>query len=146
MNSKPIYVGRKDYDRLKKLIHELNASGIKSLGLRNLETELGRAKVLDASALPADVVALYSKVSIRDLDSGEVEEYTVTMPNDADPAANRISILAPVGVALLGYSVGAEVTWETPGGSRHLSIAKVEHGERSPASSAGQFPSELLGR
>lgn len=127
MNPKPIYVSQADHARLSKLIEELAASGAKSRGMEGLRTELQRANVVDTAAISADLVTLNSLVSIRDEDTGELETYTVTLPEDADPEESKISILSPIGTGLLGYSVGDWVEWETPGGLRHLRIESVEH-------------------
>ncbi len=145
MNIKPIYVTRRDHERLKKLMQSLSSASTKSRGLENLQTELARANVVDISTISEDLVTLDSDVAIRDLDSNELEEYTLTMPEDADPSKNRISVLAPVGVALLGYSVGDVVTWETPGGNRKLRIEKVKHRAITPSAIPPYFPAELLG-
>lgn len=145
MNTKPIYVSRPEYDRLKKFAQVLLASGVKSRGAESLLAELNRATVVDASAVSKTLVTLNAQVRIRDLESDEIEEYTVTMPEDADPAKSRISILSPIGTGLLGYSVGDEVSWETPGGSRVLRIESVTQGAVNKGVVPPYFPSELLG-
>jgi regulator of nucleoside diphosphate kinase len=93
--------------------------------LQELESELERAIVVARDAVPAKVVAMDSAVSVRDLASGQRRDYTLVYPADADPAAGRISVLAPLGTALLGYSEGDELEWQMPGGVRRLRIEKV---------------------
>ncbi|HQY06476.1 MAG TPA: GreA/GreB family elongation factor, partial [Lacunisphaera sp.] len=90
-----------------------------------LRGELARAIVLDATAVPATAVGLNSRVELEDLDSGERESYVLTLPSAADPDQARISVLAPVGTALLGYRVGDEIAWPTPGGIRRLKLLQV---------------------
>ena len=90
-----------------------------------LEGELDRAEVVGNSDLPADVVTMDSTVVIQDMDSGENLEYTVTWPEKADPANRKLSILAPVGMALLGYQVGQIVEWPVPSGKRRFRLEKV---------------------
>ena len=66
-----------------------------------------------------------SSVEFEDLGTGEVEEYTVTFPERARVEEKRLSILAPIGIALIGYRVGDIVQWTTPGGLRQLKIRRV---------------------
>lgn len=66
-----------------------------------------------------------SLVRFEDLYTGEIEEYTLTFPDQADVATGRLSILAPVGTALLGFREGSIVDWPTPGGIRRLKIHHV---------------------
>ena len=75
--------------------------------------------------VPSDVVTMSSIVSLRDLDSGETEEYELVYPADADLENNRISILAPIGTAILGYRVGDVIEWPVPGGLRRLRVEEV---------------------
>jgi regulator of nucleoside diphosphate kinase len=96
--------------------------------IRKLKEELDRAVLLNAAAIPPETVSLNSFVQLSDLKTGEIEEWVLTMPEHADPDQKRISILAPVGTAILGFSTGDEIEWETPGGVRALKIEKVEHG------------------
>ncbi|HZP03048.1 MAG TPA: nucleoside diphosphate kinase regulator [Terriglobia bacterium] len=93
--------------------------------LESLEEELDRAEVVAANEIPPDVVTMNSRVRVRDLDSGMERVYTIVFPRDADPAHNRISILAPIGTALLGYRVGDVIEWEVPAGTRRLRVEEV---------------------
>ena len=90
-----------------------------------LEQELGRADVVEPAELPHDVVSLRSKVRVKDLANGQVRDYTLVPPREADVAAGRLSILAPIGTALLGYRQGDVVEWTMPGGPRRLQVLKV---------------------
>ena len=74
----------------------------------SLERELNRAKVVQPAEIPADVITMNSRVHLKDLEAGEDLFYTLVFPSDADFGQNRISILAPIGTALLGYRVGDE--------------------------------------
>ena len=66
-----------------------------------------------------------SVVRLRDLDSGETEEYELVYPADADMAHNRISVLAPIGTAILGYRLGDVIEWPVPAGLRRLRVEEV---------------------
>ncbi len=125
---KPIYITSEDLQVLQKLVAErLRAAKKTPVSLHKLEGELNRATVVDTDGLPPDVVALHSRVSLRDLETGEVEEWVLTLPEHADPSRQRLSILAPVGTGILGFAEGDEIEWETPGGVRRLRIEKVAH-------------------
>lgn len=126
---KPIYVSSDDFRILKKTVNELVRGGGRiSPAIQKLQEELDRAVVVDPAAISAKTVMLNSSVQLRDLKTDEVEEWILTMPEHADPDQKRISILAPVGTAILGFSAGDEIEWETPGGVRMLRIEKVQHG------------------
>jgi regulator of nucleoside diphosphate kinase len=88
-----------------------------------------------AADAPPDVVTLHSTVRIRDLDTGRSVVYTVVFPTEADTAQRRISVLAPIGTALIGYRVGDVIEWATPGGERRLRVEAAlfqpEAGERA---------------
>jgi len=93
--------------------------------VQELETELERAVVLDSAEVPSDVIRLHSRVRLLDLTSDKRIEYALVLPADGDLAANRISVLAPLGTALLGYREGDEVEWMMPGGPRRLRVERV---------------------
>lgn len=93
--------------------------------LQRLRRELARAVVLEPALIPPTVVGLNSRVRLQDLDSQDVEEYTLVAPDKADADQGRISLLAPIGAALLGYREGEELEWPTPGGLRRLRLLRV---------------------
>lgn len=74
-----------------------------------LEADLEQASVVEPTKVPADVVTMNSIVRVRNLDTGEVETYTLSYPDDANMCPNRISIFAPIGTALLGQRAGDEI-------------------------------------
>lgn len=125
MNHTPIYITRDDYMKLRLLLTTALYSSA-STALGKLRDELDRAAVIDASAFPDDVVTLESTVQFEDLTTSEVEEYTITFPERADIDHKRISILTPIGTALIGCRVGDIVKWSTPGGIRQLKVRRVE--------------------
>ncbi len=125
MNHTPIYISRYDYTKLRLLLSTTLYSGAGNLALRNLREELDRAAVIHPTAFPADVVTMDSAVEFEDLATGEIEEYTITFPEHADIDAGHISILSPIGTALIGCQVGNIVKWSTPGGIRQLKVRRV---------------------
>lgn len=120
-----IYIAQEDIRRLRPLAAALPAK-TSSDGAASLLGELDRAIVLAREALPPDVVTVNTRVRFKDLASGEEEEYVIAWPERADAAAQRVSVLAPIGTALLGYQLGDEISWPTPGGVRRLEIIRVE--------------------
>ena len=131
LNHTPIYISREDYAKLRLLIATALHSNANA-ALQKLREELDRAAVIDPAAFPADVVTMESTVRFEDLGTSEVEEYTITFPDRADIDRKRISILAPIGTALIGCRVGDIVKWTTPGGIRQLKVRRVTQ----PATSA----------
>jgi len=126
MNNKRIYITKADIKKLRNLIAGIKVSGSKSIAnLDALETEMNRAKVVDPKMIPEKVVTMNSKVRLRDMVSGEELTYTIVYPSEASMECNKISILAPIGTALLGYSVGDTVEWTVPSGVRRLKIQEV---------------------
>ncbi|MEO8602957.1 MAG: nucleoside diphosphate kinase regulator [bacterium] len=120
-----IIVCADDLERLERLIA---ASGRRrDVGpLVALQDELDRAQVVDASELPDDVVAMHSRVHFVDEAGGAEETVTVVYPFEADAALGRVSVLAPVGSALLGLRVGQTIAWQVPnGGTRRLRVVAV---------------------
>lgn len=93
----------------------------------SLEAELDRAVVVDQRVVPPDVVTMYSQLVYEDCATGELREVQLVYPRDADAARGRVSIMAPVGSALLGLRVGQEIAWRVPSGMRRLRVVEVRY-------------------
>ncbi len=140
MRGYSIMVGEADAQRLRGLLATRQRSSARdSAHLEELRTELERALVLAAEELPAGVVAMDSRVRVLDLESGQRHEYELVYPADADPAAGRVSVLAPLGTALLGFREGDLVHWRMPGGLRRLQIERVHRPRCSSAPSVASM-------
>src|SRR5688500_11238082 len=139
MNHTPIYISRDDYAKLRLLLATALHSDANG-ALRKLREELDRATVIDPAAFPAHVVTMDSTVEFEDLGTSEIESYTITFPDRADVERKRISILAPIGTALIGCRVGDIVRWSTPGGVRQLKVRRVTPAPRDPASAPSPTP------
>jgi len=109
----PIVITSRDYDRLEALLESLPAGGFPNKAA--LEGELERAKIVEPDQVPSNVVTMNSTVRFTIAQSGEEFELTLVYPKDAGQP-DRISVLAPVGSALLGLAVGEELDWPRPGG------------------------------
>lgn len=130
MRNRNIIISSADRDRLLPLIGSARLDRrVSAQSLDLLEGELARASIVEPADLPRDVVAMNSTVWFRDLDSEEIERYTLVFPRDADVIRDRISVLAPIGTALLGYRQRDIVEWRVPQGRRRLEITKVEQNQ-----------------
>ena len=98
-----IQVTRFDKTRLTKLLRGLDAAAARTGEIEDLERELARGIEVDSTEVPPDVITMNSTVRITDLDSGATHTYTIVFPAEADSEAGRISVLSPLGTALLGF-------------------------------------------
>ncbi len=113
MTPRRIFVTETDLNRLEAIV-EMS----RSPNLELLKEELALATIVKSEEVPPDVVTMNSRVRFLDLDSGEESEATLVYPGDADVAARKISIVAPVGAAIFGLSVGDEIEWPVPSGKK----------------------------
>jgi len=117
-----ILVSRYDYDRLQRLIEQQQDSRNAAL-VERLDQELARAEVVEQ--VPPGVVAMNSSVLYEDEQTGARHQVRLCYPREARSETGCISVLAPVGSALLGLSVGQSIEWQVPGGRRRLRILEV---------------------
>ena len=126
MNERTIQITELDRKRLIDLIVNAQSGEYRqSVYLENLRGELERAEVVAHEKIAADVITMNSTVTLVDQDTGEEETYTLVYPENADSAQGKISILAPIGTAMLGYRAGDVFEWEVPAGKRRLKVAKI---------------------
>jgi regulator of nucleoside diphosphate kinase len=125
MTDRQIVISEPNARVLRSLLHTRNAAPHDQEHLQELRAELDRALVMDASQVSPTVVTLHAAVRVRDLESGQRQEVTVVSPVEADVSAGRISVLAPLGTALIGYREGDVVERLMPGGLRRLLIEAV---------------------
>ncbi|WP_006787676.1 nucleoside diphosphate kinase regulator [Thiorhodospira sibirica] len=127
MSDKPkIIISSMDLERLENLLESLPAHSVP--GMEALAAELYRAEVVEPRLMPPNVVTMNSKVRFK-VDASQ-EEFCLTLvyPKDLDGSGEKISILAPVGSALLGLSEGCEIDWPKPGGGLlRVRIEEVVH-------------------
>jgi regulator of nucleoside diphosphate kinase len=96
-----------------------------------LRAELERAIVVPTDAVPSGVVTMYSRVRYRDEHAGVSRRIQIVLPEDADPRQGKVSVLAPVGAALLGLETGQAIDWTFPAGEiRRLRVEEVLHQQR----------------
>jgi regulator of nucleoside diphosphate kinase len=114
-----------DKQRLSRLLDVLDRDEEEREEVQSLEREIERGAVMRPEEMPADVVTMNSSVRVTDLESGKSRVYTIVFPSEANYEQGKISILAPLGVALLGYRVGDTVECNVPRGVCHLRIDEI---------------------
>ncbi len=120
-----IYVTEFDYERLSALIKQANPKSRDKLHLQKLAEELEQGEIVEPQEIPHDVITMNSQVRLKDVDSGEEAIYTLVFPQNANIEQNKISVLAPIGTALIGYRVGDIITWEVPSGIKQLKVEEI---------------------
>jgi regulator of nucleoside diphosphate kinase len=126
-----IHVTAGDYDRLAALA-DAAADAFPAVA-DFLADELDRAQIIEAAAAKG-VVQMHSTVTYRDAETGEEHTVALVYPEEADITAGRLSVLTPVGVALIGLRKGQTITWITPSGKpRNLTVMRVEPAVRPAA-------------
>lgn len=125
-NQDNVILTQADFQKLSQLI-SIARTEIAEL----LEGELNRAAIVPDDQLPRDVVAMNSVVGFKDLDSGKESTITLVYPHEANIAENKISILAPVGSALIGLRVGQVIHWPVPNGKeKKFQVVSVMHSDQ----------------
>ncbi len=122
-----IYITKPDYERLTKLIEiEREREGHANREyIDRLEDELERAEMVQQKDIPQDVITMRSMVRLKDLHTREEITYQLMFPTEANYDEGRISVLAPIGTAMLGYRHGDVIEWQVPSGVRRLSVEEV---------------------
>jgi regulator of nucleoside diphosphate kinase len=117
-----IIITNTDLQRLQPVIEQHDTPAADSL-----EDELARAVVVDQHAVPGDVVTMNSDVVYEDLETGVRRTVRVVYPKDADTARGHVSVLAPIGSALLGLRVGQTIEWSVPNGVRRVRVIEIPY-------------------
>jgi regulator of nucleoside diphosphate kinase len=128
MEQRTIFITKSDMKQLRSLLEAAeNSLRRDQENLKQLEDELDRAEVVAEAQLPHDVVTMNSRVVVEDLDTARISEYELVFPRNSDMSRSRISVLAPIGTALLGYRTGDIIEWEVPAGRKRLKIIQVTY-------------------
>jgi regulator of nucleoside diphosphate kinase len=118
-----VYITQFDKDRLMKLLDKKKPHDDFD---KALLVELDRGKLVSPKDVPPDVITMNSEIRFQDEHGGDWE-YWLVFPEDADLTKKKISILSPIGCALLGYGVGDKITLHTPQGRKDLTVQEVVH-------------------
>jgi regulator of nucleoside diphosphate kinase len=125
-SKRSIIITKHDHERLENLfISDFAQAFSDKPYLQSLRSELDVATIVEREDVPSDVVTMNSKVRLRELRSSDVATYTLVYPKDADIAQGKLSVLAPIGTAILGYRVGDRIRWPAPGGTVRFQIEEL---------------------
>ena len=126
MREQPIYITEDDLLRLRSLLASKGKlEGRDKHYLSDLKKELDRAIVVSAGEIPSYVLTMHSRFRLKDLDTGDVAEYTLVYPGEASINHGKISVLAPIGMALLGYQELDTIEWHVPVGLKRFRIEQI---------------------
>ncbi|QDT34771.1 nucleoside diphosphate kinase regulator [Thalassoglobus polymorphus] len=121
-----IIISKEDHERLRNLFFSKFAAAFSDKPyLQSLKDELNVAEIVAPKEIPPDVVTMNSTVRLRDTRTKEVDTYTLVYPKEANIAEDKLSVLAPIGTAILGYRVGDLVRWQVPSGTISVRIDEL---------------------
>ncbi|NLN64049.1 MAG: nucleoside diphosphate kinase regulator [Clostridiaceae bacterium] len=121
---KEIYITEVDRERLKRILSEaLNSGKASEQAITKLEHEISKAVVVNPHQIPKDIITMNSRAVLH-LDDEDME-VSLVYPEDADRISNKLSILSPIGTAILGYAEGDIVQWQVPSGVTEIQIKEV---------------------
>ena len=122
-----IYLTKTDRERLSNLIQRTRDQNDRANFpyVNRLEDELEYAGVMASEEIPPDIVTMRSTIKLKDLDTGEEKVYSIVFPSEANFDDGKISILAPLATALLGYKRGHIVEVQAPSRIRRLLISEI---------------------
>lgn len=121
-----ITITQHDYKKLLNCLQDARYSAnVPTAAIAKLGDELKRAVKVDPEKIDVNVVTMNSRVSIEDIATRREFELTVVYPKNANINEKRVSVLAPIGTALLGYREGSIIEWEMPNGVKKLRVKKI---------------------
>ncbi|EMY60885.1 nucleoside diphosphate kinase regulator [Leptospira terpstrae] len=116
-----------DYDRLKLLISNHTKRNKVETNVKDLLGEIERAQKVDSRIIPPNYVTMNSVIEVKNLEELEFQEFRLVFPEDANTQENKISVLAPIGTAILGYKIGDVIQWKFPGGQNQFQITNIKY-------------------
>ena len=126
MSKRHIFVTANDLRRLDELLSVAETFNFRDRNdLKSLESELRRAKIVESRDVPNTVVTMNTRLRFLDLNDGTITEVTLVFPSDANIAEEKMSVLSPIGTALLGYAKGDTIEWTVPAGTRRIQIEDI---------------------
>ena len=123
MMKKSILLSKSDFKFLSEHFEKAIMSDYNKSRLR---TEIKEATIFEDADLPEDVVSLHTEATIVSTDNGKEFVFKLVRPNEADIKVQKVSIFAPISIALLGYQTGDLINWEMPDGIKEFKILKVQ--------------------
>jgi regulator of nucleoside diphosphate kinase len=126
MKTKDIYITQHDLQRLKKLLNDVSKEDHdKDFSVQELKNEMNRAHVVSPKEVPENVITMNSRVLMRDVYSGKDMTLWLVFPDKMDAVKKPVSILSPLGTAMIGYKVGDVFTWESPTGKKQIEVLDI---------------------
>ena len=120
-----LLISQSDFDLLKTHLNR-SGSNLSDFNKSKLSEELKSAKVVKDKDLPENVASLNSIVGIKNIESGQTFQFQLVLPGEADFKQHKVSVFAPIGIALLGYTIGSEIQWEMPDGLKTFEIISCQ--------------------
>jgi regulator of nucleoside diphosphate kinase len=136
-------ITRPDRDRLVRATRSKTNLLRWSLFIDELRREIDRARVIDPARVPGDTVTMHSTVRIRDAGRDAPEVYTLVYPDEAAPQVGKLSVLTPVGTALLGTRAGDVVRIATPDGVRRIRVEAILYQPEAAAREAANLQDDV---
>ncbi len=116
-----VIISEEDFNLIKSYVGTISSENSEM----SLAAELSRAEIVKADAVPVGTIRLNSHVKILDLGTQNEMEFTIVLPSHADIKAKKISVITPMGAALIGFRIGDEVEWELPAGLKKFRVQEV---------------------
>ena len=125
-DKKEVFVVKEEYHLFKQYLKRFNKLTMRNkLSFLNLNRELSKAVLVDKDSFPPDIVRLNSTVIVKDRDTNRVKTYTIVSPDKVDDKESKVSILSPIGIALIGFKKGLQFTWRYFSSKHNLTIMEV---------------------
>lgn len=119
-----LIISSKDYNTLNSLLGQ-QSTQFSYQEARQLSEELKKMKVLATENMPEETIGINSEVNILDIQTGKLLQFKITLPSLANLKEKKVSIFAPISIALLGFKKGDLIEWQMPGGIKKLEVKKV---------------------
>jgi regulator of nucleoside diphosphate kinase len=120
-----LLISRSDFDLLQMHLTR-SGNNLSDFNKTRLSEELKSAKVVQDEDLPENIASLNSLIGIKNMETGQSFQFQLVLPGEANFREHRVSVFAPIGVALLGYKIGSEIQWEMPEGLKTFKIISCE--------------------
>jgi regulator of nucleoside diphosphate kinase len=126
IDAKMIYITEYDMTRLEEVLAIAAKNAKRDFKhLEGLTKELMKAEIVDSTEIPPNVITMNSKVLLDDLENNQRKEYILVFPKEADIEQNKVSVLSPLGTAMIGCRVGHILRVKTPTGERRMKVQKI---------------------
>ena len=126
MNTKnKICITKYDYTRLKSMVQEYTKTNKADTNLKDLLGEIERAQKVDSYTIGSNYITMNSVFELKKMNELDFQQFRLVFPEDADIDKDKISVLAPIGTAVLGYKVGDVIKWKVPDGENFFQITNI---------------------